>query len=108
MASKTRASSPGGTTISLSSAASVSFTVSASATDSSVSGDQKISVKRQFLDVGRAVRADDDAIDARLRLAQFGFAMLLQERAALVGCDGIVELGISGLETLDDSLQLGQ
>src|ERR1700730_5991445 len=106
MASKTRASRPSGTAISRSSAVSVSFAASASAAPNETPGAQRGSVKGGRLRLDRAVRPDDDLVDARLRLAKLRLAMTLQQRAALVGLNGVVELARAALEALDDLLEL--
>src|SRR6185369_10455201 len=55
-----------------------------------------------------AVRPDHDLVDLGLRLAQFLLAMLLQERAALIGADRVLELAAALFERAHDLLELGQ
>src|SRR5690348_4142260 len=94
--------------MSLSSTASVRAAASASAVVNVLGGAQPDSVKGDRLRRGYAVRTDDDLVDARLGLAQLSFAMTLQQRAALVGRDRLVELVATSLEPLDDLLELLQ
>src|SRR6266700_1715129 len=106
MASKTRASRPSGTAISRSRAVSVSLAAAASASENEVPVRQRGSVKGRRLRRDRAVRRDDDLVDAGLRLSKLRLAMALQERAALVGLDGIVELARAAFQPLHDLLEL--
>src|SRR5260370_17184471 len=94
--------------MSLSRAASVREAASASAAAKVVPCAHLGSVKGGGLRRGRAVGADDDLVDARLRLAQLRLAMALQQRAALIRRDRLVELVAAGLEPLDDLLELLQ
>src|SRR5690348_7449963 len=94
--------------MSLSSAASVRAAASASAVANVAGGAQPGSLKGDRLRRRRAVSADDDLVDPRLRLAQLRLAMSLEQRAALVGRDRLVELVAAGLEPLDDLLELLQ
>ena len=56
----------------------------------------------------RTARADDDLFDARFGVAQLGFAMRLQRRAALVDRDRILKIDLALFEPLDDVFQLLQ
>src|SRR5579885_2943990 len=95
--------------MSLSITASVRRAASASAASKLVPGCHATSsLKGLRLRRDRAVRADHDLLDARLRLAQLGFAVPLQERAALVGADRLVELGVAGFQAPHDLLELVQ
>src|SRR5262245_47872574 len=53
-----------------------------------------------------AVSREDDLFDFHLGFGQLLFAVLLQQRAALVGCDRLVELDLAALELLDDAFEL--
>src|SRR6204780_3380222 len=94
--------------ISRSSAASVSFAVSARASVKLVPGAQRASIKSERLRRRLAIGAQHDLVDARLGLAQLGFAMPLQQRAALVGGKRVIELGVAGLQPLDDFFEFLQ
>src|ERR1700733_2245021 len=94
--------------ISRSSVASVSFAVSARASVKPVPGAQRASIKGERLRRWLAIGAQDNLVDARLRLAQLGFAMPLQQRAALIGGKRVIEPGIAGLQPLDDFFEFLQ
>src|SRR5947209_4155680 len=106
MASKTRASNPSGTAISRSRALSVRLAAAASASANEVPVRQRGSVKGRRLRRNRAVRRDDDLVDAGLRLSKLRLAVALQERAALVRLNGIVELARATFQALHDLLEL--
>src|SRR5208282_6829461 len=95
-------------TIRRSSEASVSLAVSARASEKLVPCAQRASIKGHRLRRRLAVGAQHDLVDPRLRLAQLRFAMPLQQRAALIGGERVIELGASGLQPLDDVLELLQ
>src|SRR5471032_3246657 len=56
----------------------------------------------------RTVGREADLLDLHLGLGQLLLAVALQQRAALVSGDGLVQLGLALLELLDDRLQLLQ
>src|SRR5262245_26527501 len=60
------------------------------------------------LDADRAVLREHNLLDLELGLAQLGFAMPLQGRAALVRLDRVLELVVAALQALHQLLQLGQ
>src|SRR5687767_13379496 len=60
------------------------------------------------LDADRAILGEHDLLDLELRLAQLGFAMPLQGRAALVRLDRLLELVVAALQALHQLLQLRQ
>src|SRR5258708_12754566 len=92
--------------MSLSRAASVREAASGSAAAKVVPCAHLGSVKGGGLRRGRAVGADDDLVDARLRLPHLRFAMALQQPAALIRRDPPVELLAPPLAPPDDPLQL--
>src|ERR1700734_2239724 len=104
MASKTRASRPAGTGISLSMTASTSRAVSPRACSKPILI-PGASLKRNRLRFKGTVRLDYDLVDPGLRFAQFRLAMALQQRSALVSGNGFVELAAAGLEPAHDLLQ---
>src|SRR6185437_5375070 len=106
MASTTRASKPLGTTRRRSIEASLSFAASLRASLKLALSAQVVSVKGHRLRRRFAIGSEHDLVDTRLRLAQLAFAMLLQQRAALVRRKRIVELGVAGLEAPDNVLKL--
>ena len=46
--------------------------------------------------------------DLGLRFAQLGFAMTFQHRAAFIGGDGVVKLGLAVFKLLDEFFKLNQ
>src|SRR5919109_97029 len=60
------------------------------------------------LGANRAILVEHDLLDLELRLAQLGFAMPLQGRAALVRLDRLLELVVAALQALHQLLQLCQ
>src|SRR5215471_1718123 len=55
-----------------------------------------------------AVRRENDLLDLHLGLGKLLFAVLLEQGAALVGRNRLVELHLAALELLDDAFQLLQ
>src|SRR5690349_17377432 len=76
--------------------------------DDSGMADNARSAEIGGLAADRPIGREDDLLDLHLGLGELLLAVALQQRAALVGADCLVELHLAAFELLDDAFELLQ